>query len=102
MTVLEIPLSRQMTAERATELVERLAATEGLEIRLRGTLDQYPGSLCWHLARPKELGALVVTFWPAHNRLWLVVQGGQSAEWMLSSVLRLGDHVQHVPHARAS
>jgi hypothetical protein len=94
MTVLEIPLSRPMTADRATQLVERLAATEGLEVRMRGTLSQYPGSLCWHLARPGERGTLVLTFWPSQDRLWLAVQNGQSADWMFDSLLRLGDHVQ--------
>jgi hypothetical protein len=86
---LEIPLPARLSAGRATALVEVMAAAEGLEIRLRGTLARYPGSLHWHLGLPSTRGTLEVTYWPARNRLWLAVQEGRRAEWIEAALPRL-------------
>jgi hypothetical protein len=86
---LDIPLTAHLTAERAGALVEAIVAAEGLQVRLRGTLARYPGSLHWHLASPAARGTLEVTYWPARNRLWLSVQAGRRAEWIPQAVPRL-------------
>jgi hypothetical protein len=83
---LDIPLSTHLTAERATQLLEAVVAAEGLEVRLRGTLARYPGSLHWHLVSPAARGTLEVTYWPAHNRLWLSVQAGRRADWIADAL----------------
>ncbi len=86
---LEIPLSARLTAECASALVEAMVAAEGLEVRLRGTLVRFPGSLHWHLASPAARGTVEVTYWPARNRLWLSVQAGRRAEWIPQALPRL-------------
>ncbi len=83
---LEIPLSARLTAERATQLLEAVVAAEGLEVRLRGTLVRFPGSLHWRLASPAARGTLEVTYWPARNRLWLSVQAGRRADWIADTL----------------
>lgn len=82
MEEIEIALPAGTPPETLAALVEALAASQGLHIRLRGTLRSYPGSLHWHLARPGERGTLEVTCWPARNRLWLSVQSGRRAAWI--------------------
>jgi hypothetical protein len=83
---LDIPLSERLTVERATQLVEALANAEGLDVRLRGTLARYPGSLHWRLAAPTARDTLEVTYWPARNRLWLSIQAGWGADWIPQAV----------------
>ncbi len=54
MEEIEIALAMGTPPETLPTLMKAAAASQGLHIRLRGTLRSYPGSLHWHLARPGQ------------------------------------------------
>lgn len=53
------------------------AGLEGTE----GTLKSYPGSMHFHLRKPKERGTLELTWWPAKRRFWVSVHANRRAPW---------------------
>jgi hypothetical protein len=70
----EIQLSAMPSEAKFISLVETLAASYGLHIKMFSTLSTYPGSLHWHLVKPKTKGTLELTLWPAGKRAWFSVQ----------------------------
>ena len=84
MEEIEVPIRTAVAEEQFVNLVERVAAGYGLYIRMRGTLRVYPGSIHLHLEKQREPGTLEITLWPAREKLWLSVQAGRRAGWIVN------------------
>jgi len=81
-------------AEALPARIEACIVGSGLQVRMRGALRAYPGSLHWHVEKPGERGTLEVTLWPAKHRLWLAVQAGRRARWIEDALPRIKAHLE--------
>src|SRR5258708_4454639 len=78
----EIHLNAQVQKTQFIAIIEMLAVSYGLHIRMYSTLRTYPGSIHWHLEKPGERGTLEITLWPAGKRAWFSVQSRRRADWI--------------------
>jgi hypothetical protein len=82
MEQIELSMNGSAPAEALPARIETCLADYGLQVRKRGILRTYPGSIHWHIEKPGERGTLEVTLWPAEHRLWLAVQARRRARWI--------------------
>lgn len=82
MKTVEFKFPRSCDPTRASHAIERVCATHGLEIAMKGSLAAYPGSTHWHYKQPEQSGTLEITLDPAAHRLWASVQSGRRAPWI--------------------
>jgi hypothetical protein len=94
----EVGIDAGLSVEALPGVIESGLASFGLQLKMRGTLRKYPGSLHWHAAKPGERGTLELTLWPAQQRLWFSVQAGRRAAWIEAVLPQLKAHLeQRVP-----
>ena len=62
--------------------------------KLKGTQKTHPGSIHWHVGRPRERGVLEITLWPQARRLWLAVHKGRDALWTRAAAPQLSKSIQ--------
>lgn len=74
--------------------VESVCAAEGLAIALKATLVRFPGSIHWHVTRPRQLGTLEVTLWESRRRIWLSTRSGRTAPWTDAVAPRLQESLE--------
>jgi hypothetical protein len=89
MDIIEIAIPANHEPAILIEQIEHCAALEGLDIGERMTLRTFPGSIHWHLRRPRTKGVLELTYWPSQRRLWFAVHSNRQAEWIAPTIERL-------------
>jgi hypothetical protein len=87
MIELEIQLPQAPRSLSMADIVEQVCITAGLQLSLKGTLAQYPGSVHWHFKQGGQRGTLELTWWEKENRLWFKVAAGRSAAWIDAELL---------------
>lgn len=81
MTIIEVGAGRTWSQEEALVFISRSVESCGLHKRVV-KLKSSPGSLHWHLRKPKISGTLEATWNPETGRLWLKVHRLRKAEWI--------------------
>jgi hypothetical protein len=82
MIELDVPVPAGADLAQIEQAITSTCADAGLRSTLKGTLAQYPGSVHWHYARPRERGTLEITWQPQPPRLWFKVSQGRRAPWI--------------------
>jgi hypothetical protein len=80
--ITEVELPEYVDVAAVEQLIEELASAAGLQIGLRGTLKQYPGSRHWHFQRRRTPGTLELTVWPQQRRVWFAIRQNRWADWI--------------------
>ena len=70
----------------APATIEVTCAELGLVQSLRGSLAKYPGAIHWHYKMPEQAGTLEITMSERRQEIWISVQSGRRAEWILDKV----------------
>src|SRR5271163_1539130 len=71
---------------RAGGAVERCCRRLGLMQGMKTTLAKHPGSTHWHYKRAKLSGTIEITVWPPQRRVWITVQDGRRADWIVEMI----------------
>jgi hypothetical protein len=62
--------------------IESVCAAHGLELTMKTSLANFPGSIHWHYENKREKGTLELTVFPRDRRIWAQVQSGRKAPWI--------------------
>ena len=71
-----------MTTEAAVVRIETWIVGNELTSRLKTIAAAYPGSVHWHLVKPKVSGTLELTIAPTKRRVWFALRSNRYASWM--------------------
>jgi hypothetical protein len=93
MTEIEIPLPWPLDEAQIAGAIEEAATGLGMEVRLKGSLAKYAGSIHWHFGRAGARGTLEVTLWPSRRRSWITVQAAMTGDWIPAASARLTEMV---------
>ena len=85
----EVLVPKKTDQRRVVRLIERLCTKEGLQQRIKRSLQTYPGSVHCHYGRKGLAGTVEVTFWPSESKIWLDVHENRKAPWTTESVEKL-------------
>ncbi|HXZ12757.1 MAG TPA: hypothetical protein VEG64_10215 [Candidatus Sulfotelmatobacter sp.] len=86
MKEIEFKVPRDCDLVRADALIEKVCAGRGLELAMKGSLAKYPGCIHWHFQRPNQKGTLELTLHRAERRIWVKVQEGRKAPWIVEEL----------------
>ncbi|MEP6756710.1 MAG: hypothetical protein ABJA67_14485 [Chthonomonadales bacterium] len=74
----------------SVEFVEACFENLELQISMRAELKTFPGSMHWHLKKPRQTGKLEVTLWPRENRLWISYHDNRVGDgWVVQTAREL-------------
>ncbi len=94
MTDFPVTLAAGLAPQRVESLVEGCCRELGLIPAMKSSLAKYPGSIHWHFRKPRAVGTLEMTLWPAKARLWITIQDGRRTPWTEETVPELMQRLQ--------
>jgi hypothetical protein len=86
--MIDFPIATDESTDfrRAGKVVESCCGRLGLMQGMKATLAKHPGSTHWHYKRAKQSGTIEITVWPSERRVWITVQDGRRADWIVELI----------------